>query len=176
MASDTQGVDGLWVVEYGGSNSGIAAAYAGFLLAGMGARVTRLIPHGDARKPSSAPIDLALEALANGKQSAPCPTTTPDFNALLASADVFLCEAPQDIEALLGPTQDLNKPHPHLIVGIATTFGLDGPYAGMAGTGLDAQALAAVAWSMGEPGVCRLPCRQGSSNTKAGLNSQPDAY
>ncbi|MDA9975724.1 CoA transferase [Alphaproteobacteria bacterium] len=162
MASDTQGV------EYGGSNSGIAAAYAGFLLAGMGARVIRLIPHDDAPKPSSAPIDLALEALANGKQSAPCPTTTPNFNALLASADVFLCDAPQDIEALLGPAQDLNKIHPHLIVGIATTFGLDGPYARMDGTGLDAQALAAVAWSMGEPGRAPLTLPPGIVEHQSG--------
>jgi crotonobetainyl-CoA:carnitine CoA-transferase CaiB-like acyl-CoA transferase len=172
MASDTPGVDGLRVVEYAGANSGIAAAYAGFLLAGMGARVTRLVPpddpSGDAPKPSSTPIDLALEVLANGKQSAPCPTTTSGFNALLASADVLLCDAPRDIEALLGPVKDLNKTHPHLIAGIATTFGLDGPYAGMAGTGLDAQALAAVAWSMGEPGRAPLTLPPGIVDHQSG--------
>ena len=152
MENGTAGGFGLRVVEYAGTASGIPVAYAGFLLVGMGARVTTLVPPGVPSKTATTPIDLALEVLAEGKDTAVCPETAESFSALLAKTDILLCDAPTAIEPLLGPVTALNRAYPSLIVGIATTFGLDGPYAGMVGTGLDAQALAAVAWSVGEPG------------------------
>ncbi len=146
-AKDFQGVR---VVEY--ADAGIAAAYAGWLLARMGAQVTRLVGTPPRKLEATSPVQLALEVLADGKASAPAPGTALALDALLGACDILLCDAPAALEALAGPVKAMNLRLPRLIVGMATTFGLKGPYAALAGGALDAQALSAVAWCMGEAG------------------------
>jgi crotonobetainyl-CoA:carnitine CoA-transferase CaiB-like acyl-CoA transferase len=136
------------VIEWAGS--GIAAAYAGWLLARMGATVTRLGASVDATAGSS-PLQLAREALATHKIKQPLPSDAAELDRLLADCDILLCDAPASLEALAGNLAAIRVCHPRLIQGVVTTFGLDGPYAKYAGTGLDAQALSGVAWALGEP-------------------------
>ena len=145
-----QGFEGARVVEY--ADAGIAAAYAGWLLARMGAQVTRLMGPPSSKRAATSPVQLALDVLADGKASAPCPSTAAELDALLGACDIVLCDTPATLEALAGPITAMNLRWPSLIVGMATTFGLEGPYAGLAGGALDAQALSAVAWCMGEAG------------------------
>ncbi len=166
MAEESQAYQGVRVIEY--PNSGIAAAYAGWMLAGQGAQVTRLVlpqePHGS----SARPVQLALEVLASGKTSASCPATLTELDALLGNCDILLCDAPQAFEARFGPLKLLLTRLPQLVVGMATIFGLDGPYAGYAGTALDAQALSAVAWSLGETGRAPLSLPPGIVEHQSG--------
>ncbi|MES2535362.1 MAG: CoA transferase [Pseudomonadota bacterium] len=166
MKKESQQAGGVRVVEYAGS--GIAAAYAGWLLARLGAHVTRLeSPLAGASRRDS-PVQLALEVLADGKSTASCPATAAEFDALLADCDILLCDTPQALEALAGPVQSLEARLPWLVIGIATTFGMEGPYAGLAGTSLDAQALSAVAWSLGEPGRAPLSLPPGIVEHQSG--------
>ena len=157
------------VVEYSNATSGIAAAYAGWLLARMGAQVTRLAA-GDAALgvQRESPVALALEALADGKQAAPCPTDAPDFEQLLAQCDVLLVDAPDALSARGIDVRALSEAGSRPIVGLATTFGIDGPYAQYNGTQLDAQALSAVSWSLGEPGRAPLSFPPGIVEHQAG--------
>lgn len=141
---------GVRVVEFAGA--GIAAAYAGWLLARMGAQVTRLTNSGPGERAATSPIQLALDVLSDGKASAPCPGTAAELDLLLGGCDIVLSDAPAVFEALSGSVSALQRRLPGLIVGMASTFGLEGPYAGLAADSLDAQALSAVSWSMGEAG------------------------
>ena len=150
MNDPAPGFVGVRVIEY--ADSGIAAAYAGWLLARMGAQVTRLVGPSSSVRAATSPVQLALEVLADGKASAPCPSTALALDALLGACDIVLCDAPATLEALAGPVTAMNLRWPGLIVGMATTFGLDGPYATLAGGVLEAQALSAVAWCLGEAG------------------------
>ena len=138
------------VVEFAGA--GIAAAYAGWLLARMGAQVTRLVSAQPAGTRHESPVQLALEVLADGKASTPCPTSASALDALLADCDILLCDTPLTLEAIAGSVNELAARLPRVVLGISSIFGLDGPYAGYPGTALDAQALSAVAWSLGEAG------------------------
>ena len=150
MNRDQSAFEGVRVVEFAGS--GIAAAYAAWTLRRMGAQVTRLTSSGStAQANQTSPIVIALEVLGDGKTAIDCPTDAAAFDALLAGHDVLICDTKDTLQALAGSLDALSARLPHLVVGVATTFGLDGPYAGYAGTGLDAQALSAVSWSMGEP-------------------------
>ena len=163
-----QGDTGVRVVEF--AASGIAAAYAGWLLARMGAQVTRLLPAhpADAIPMQGTPVQLALEVLADGKSSIDCPGTAADFGDILSTCDILLCDTPQTLEALAGPLKQLHARLPHLVIGITSVFGLDGPYAAYPGTALDAQALSAVAWSLGEPGREPLTLPPGIAEHQAG--------
>ena len=163
-----QAFEGVRVIEYAGS--GIAASYAGWLLARMGAQVTRLVlPHPEtSEKNRVSPVQLALEVLADDKHTAHCPATAPALDALLAECDILLCDTQQQLETLAGPVKLLNARLPQLVIGMASIFGLDGPYAGYAGTALDAQALSAVAWSLGEPGREPLSLPPGIAEHQAG--------
>ncbi|HYF20760.1 MAG TPA: CoA transferase, partial [Ramlibacter sp.] len=141
------------VLEYAGKGSGIAAAYAGWLLARMGAQVGRL--GGERAPPPVAPgnpLQLAREVLAQGKDDVALPADRAALDGLLAGADILLCDARTDLQAIAGPLPDLARRVPRLVLGIASDFGLDGPYADHPSTALDAQALSAVAWSLGDPG------------------------
>lgn len=163
-----QGSAGVSVAEYVGGGSGIAAAYAGWLLARLGAEVTRLVSRPEHAETVSSPVQLALEVLADGKATVPCPTSADEFDALLANYDILLCDAPQTLAAITGPVTLLNRRLPRLVVGVATIFGLDGPYANFPGVGLDAQALSAVAWSLGEPDRAPLSLPPGILEHQAG--------
>ena len=154
------------VVEFAGA--GIAAAYAGWLLARMGAQVTRLVSPRPADIRHESPVQLALEVLADGKTSTPCPTRTSALDALLADCDILLCDTPLALETIAGPVNELAARLPGVVLGISSIFGLDGPYAGYPGTALDAQALSAVAWSLGEAGREPLSLPPGIAEHQAG--------
>ncbi len=155
------------VIEYAGPESGIAAAYAGWLLARMGAEVTRLTaPSGEESQRD--PIALALTSLAEGKRTRALPANPTDWRKLLAEADVLLCDAPTALAVLTGPLENLQAQHPALIIGVVTPFGLEGPYAELPATALDAQALSAVAWSLGEPGRAPLTLPPGVTEHQGG--------
>ena len=165
MSQEIRAGGGVRVVEYAGAGSGIAAAYAGWLLARMGAQVTRVALPASPGSAQDSPLQLALEVLADGKTRIDCADPAAGLPALLMDSDILLCDAP---EALSKPVNQLNRSYPRLIIGIATAFGLDGPYAGYAGTALDAQALSAVAWSLGEPGRAPLSLPPGIAEHQAG--------
>ena len=156
MKTQPIGFEGVRVVEFAGS--GVAAAYAGWSLAQMGAEVIRLVSPGHAPdRRAASPIGLALEVLADGKIAVDCPHDAAAFDALLADQDILICDTPATLQALAGPLPALCARLPRLVVGVATTFGLDGPYSGYPGTSLDAQALSGVSWSIGEPTREALP-------------------
>ena len=158
---------GVRVVEYAGS--GIAAAYAGWLLARMGASVTRLtVASATDTEAAETPVELALEVLGDGKSGRRCPTSREALDQLLAECDILLCDTPAALVALAGPLPALTARLPRLVLGIASTFGIAGPYAGHAGGSLDAQALAAMAWALGEPGRAPLSLPPGILEHQAG--------
>ncbi len=160
----------LRVIEWTGAGSGLAAAYAGWLLARMGAQVSRFgLPTLTDEETGTAPNALALarEALAAGKSDADSSLGTP-LDALLAQADILLCDAPHSLHALAGSVAALRERAPHLVLGLATPFGLSGPYAAHPGTALDAQALSGVAWALGEPGRAPLSLPAGVAEHQAG--------
>ncbi|MFN0303370.1 MAG: CoA transferase [Burkholderiales bacterium] len=156
------------VLEWAGAGSGIAAAYAGWLLARMGAKVTRLGADANTTGIDAHPLQLALEALAAGKIDRSAPLVAADLDTHIADCDILLCDAPASLVTLAGPVASMRARAPRLVVGIATPFGLDGPYAGFPGTALDAQALSGVAWSLGEPDRAPLSLPAGVAEHQAG--------
>ena len=140
---------GVRVVELAGC--GIAGAYAGWLLAKVGAQVTRL-GAAPAVRDAGNPIQLALEALAAGKLHRESPTDAASLESLLTNCDVVITDSPATIRALFGSIDAIGVRWPRVIVGVASIFGVDGPHADAPGAALDAQALSAVAWALGEPG------------------------
>lgn len=165
VQSESTSNAGVRVLEWAGEGSGIACAYAGWMLARMGAHVTRL---GAPALTGGSPIALALEALAHGKTGAPISASRAAFDVLVADADIVLCDAPKSLEILAGTRAEVMTRAPRLVLGVATTFGLDGPYAEFEGTALDAQALSAVAWSLGEPTLEPLTLPPGIVEHQAG--------
>jgi len=83
---------GVRVIEYAGHGRGIAAAYAAWLLARMGAHVTRWVDASATSQPASksTALDLALQVLDEGKESATLPQSTQDIDASLSNANIFL--------------------------------------------------------------------------------------
>ena len=153
------------VIEYG---SGIATAYAGWLLARMGAQVTRAAADAVTGSSGTSPEALALEVLADGKPTLALTPADAAWEALLATCDIVLCDAPDRLTARAGSLDALSARHPQLVIGIATTFGLEGPLANASGSGLDAQALSAMAWALGEPGRAPLTLPPGIVEHQAG--------
>jgi crotonobetainyl-CoA:carnitine CoA-transferase CaiB-like acyl-CoA transferase len=151
------------VAEFVSHGSGIAAAYAGWLLARLGAEVTRLTVQEN--RAGASPVQLALEVLADGKTTIPCPA---DIDSLLADYDILLCDAPSALVAVTGTLASLRARLPRLVIGVATPLGLSGPYAAFPSVSLDAQALSAVAWSLGEPGRAPLSLPPGIVEHQAG--------
>ena len=166
MASMASGAAGVRVLEWPGS--GIAAAYAGWLLARMGAAVTRLTPEALDASRGTSPEALALEVLSDGKSTQPVPSSAAALDVQLGACDILLCDAPAALTAHGAPPAALPARHVQLIVGITTIFGLDGPLAGSAGSGLDAQALSATAWALGAPGRAPLTLPPGIVEHQAG--------
>ena len=130
------------VIEAPGS--GIAAAYAGWLLAKMGADVARL----DDDAPSENPIGLALQALAIGKRSV---TSQEELRSALGTSDILLSDDPVALESFAGELSSIASCHPRLVVAVHSIFGLDSPNAGVPAEALDAQAVSGVAWALGDP-------------------------
>ena len=87
---------------------------------------------------------------------------------MLAQVDILLSDSPAELEAVFGPLEALRTTHPELIVGIATPFGLTGPYAGLPASALDAQAVSATAWVLGEPQRTPLSLPPGIAEHQSG--------
>ena len=163
---------GLRVAEYGGAGSGIAAAYAGWLLAQMGAQVTRFgasaHPHTGADAARASPVQLALDVLTEGKDELSSASSGAEIESLLRGCDILLCDARPAFESAVAPLKSLAARFPQLVTGCASAFGLDGPLSSLAGSGLDAQALSAMAWALGEPARAPLTLPPGIVEHQAG--------
>src|SRR5262245_13316587 len=123
-ANDSMSQAPLTVVEI---DSGAAAAYAGRLLADLGARVTKLTA-GEA-------ADDAAVALDAGKEVRAFPAAA-ELERLLAGADVLVLEG-ADAE-LPFAADGARARHPRLITARVTPFGESGPRASWQGTDLTA--------------------------------------
>ena len=129
---------------------GLAVAYAGWLLASMGAMVTRVTcPASPPEKDD--PHGWAVETLAEGKTGVSLESSD-SLERLAGEADILVCDAPEVLESLVGPLPEFRRRFPALHLGVASIYGLEGPYAGCVGTELDAQAMSGMAWALGEPG------------------------
>ena len=143
----------------------IGGAYCGWLLASLGAEVTRVaIEDATWRSPAS-PIALGLEYLAQGKE------VMPAADVDLSAYDAVISDSVEALQAITGATpQALHERHPRLVVGVCSTFGLDGPNARVPAVGIDAQAVSAVAWSLGEPDREPLSLPPGVLEHQSGAN------
>jgi len=122
----------------------VAAAYAGRLLAAMGAEVLMLEPPGGSPLRQAAPRlagsgESALFAyLAAGKHSRVCDPATPAGHAVLqdalAQADILFDDTPVDARAALGLDEaTLSARFPRLVHVSVRPFGAQGPKAGWDG-------------------------------------------
>lgn len=117
----------------------VAAAYAGRLLASMGAEVTLLEPADGSPLRKAAPLlpdgESGLFAyLAAGKRSIVCDPATPGGRQQLADAledaDIFIDDTPVQQRAALGLQEaDIRRQHPGLIHVSVLPFGACGPKA-----------------------------------------------
>ena len=157
------------VTEYVREDSGIAAAYAGWLLAQLGAEVTRLVAEDIPEPNTASPLSVTKLALAKGKRSVEYGGDAAAFNEQLEIADIFLCDSPDALEKELESPDAFQARHPTLIISIASVFGLASPYAKFSATALDAQALSGVAWSLGSPERKPLSLPPGVIEHQAGV-------
>ena len=139
------------VASTNGYENGIALAYAGWQLAGMGAEVTRLDRTEKGSREPQSNIGWTLDALTQGKSLAPYPGDATQFERLLDGCDILLCNSKAALAPLGLSVDRIRGRFPDLIIAGATTFGSTGPYADYPGAALDAQALSAMAWALGEP-------------------------
>ncbi len=146
----------LRVIEYAGPGAGIASAYAGWLLGRLGAEVST-IGSDATSNPSDDQNGLRLERLAlSENKKALDDKDEPDALArYLAACDVFLCDVPPSrlpaaLALQFGDRNALGLRFPTLVAGFATVHGLDGPDSALPATVLDAQAVSATAWALGD--------------------------
>ena len=156
------------VLEFVDAGSGIAAAFAGSQLAGMGAEVTRVLAEPTGNRPAASPITFALDVLKDGKSEMPSPSDQAEWSALLDNYDIVLSDTPDGMACRTGPISEVHKAFPNLIIGVASTFGLNGPYADYRGHAIDAQAVSATAWALGEPGRTPLTMPPGTMEHQSG--------
>ena len=157
----------------------VGGAYCGWLLANLGAEVTRLSvvdANASTYRSMASPIGLALAYLAEGKRERALEDDDPrsasaSLDTLLTQCDIFICDCPDLLERLTGQTPaTLARHHPRLVVGICSTFGMEGPNANYPAVALDAQAVSAVAWSLGEPEREPLSLSPGVLEHQSGAN------
>lgn len=137
---------GMMVVEHA---SGVAAAYAGRLLAAMGAKVVMIEPPSLCPLRSETPFlgDDSKESalftyLAAGKLSVICDlheeAARAEFDQLLAEAQIFIDDAPLVDRPALGLDREtIAARHPHLVHLSVLPFGAEGPKAGWKGRELN---------------------------------------
>ena len=141
----------------------IGGAYCGWLLAMLGADVARVAVEDRTWRSPTSPIALGREHLEKGKKL----TTDVDVSAY----DVLVADSVGLFQSVIGATPHaLHERHPQLIIGVCSTFGLDGPNAHVPAVGLDAQAVSAVAWSLGEPDREPLSLPPGVLEHQSGAN------
>ncbi|MFC0218823.1 CoA transferase [Pseudochelatococcus lubricantis] len=144
---DTQlPLSGIRVVEHA---SGVAAAYAGRLLAAMGAEVTMVEPPGLSplrREPPFLSPESAVSALfayhSAGKRSVICDLTTAagraDFDRLVGEAHILIDDTPIGGRDALGLSSErIAAGHPHVVHLSVLPFGATGPKADWLGTELN---------------------------------------
>ena len=132
----TGALSGITVIERA---AGVAAAYAGRLLAVMGARVIMLEPEGGSplrREPPFLDPEGRTSALfaylAAGKRSMleDTPAEGGDLDRLIESADILLDDTPLDARAEIGlDPEELTRRHPRLVFVSVLPFGAVGPHA-----------------------------------------------
>ncbi|MDF0599139.1 CoA transferase [Psychromarinibacter sp. C21-152] len=137
---DLKPLDGIRVVERA---SGVAAAYAGRLLAAMGAEVFMAEPPEHSPLRREAPFlpggGSALFAyLAADKRSVLCDLGDPEgreaFHGLVAAAQILIDDTPVADRAAQGlDPAGIVERHPHLVHLSVLPFGAEGPKAGWAG-------------------------------------------
>jgi crotonobetainyl-CoA:carnitine CoA-transferase CaiB-like acyl-CoA transferase len=155
----------LRVVEV---SSGIAGAYCGWLLQHMGADIVRVGAGGPAVAAEGAdPIALALAYYAEGKRAAP-----PEGAAeAVSGADLVITDDAARLASVSGRTiAESASRQPGTVFGIASVFGMTGPLADAPAVPLDAQAVASVAWALGEPGRPPLSIPPGILECQAGAH------
>jgi crotonobetainyl-CoA:carnitine CoA-transferase CaiB-like acyl-CoA transferase len=152
----------LRVVEV---STGIAGGYCGWLLQQMGAEV--LTATGPVPVHGADPIALALGFYAQGKRA----VSSEALVQALATADLVITD---DVDRLVGLTgeslAEMAARQPGTVVGVTSVFGLTGPLAGEPAVPLDAQAVAGVAWALGEPGRPPLSIPPGVLDCQAGAH------
>lgn len=153
----------LRVVEI---SSDIAGAYCGWLLQQMGAEVARV-----GVLPSTAhdadPISLAMAYYAADKQTVSADKAV----EAIAGADLVISDDAPGVAALTGCSiADWAVRQPDTVFGVTSVFGLTGPLAEVPATSIDAQAVAGVAWALGEPGRAPLAIPPGILECQAGAH------
>ncbi len=142
-------------------SEGLAAGFAGWMLQSLGATVSRV----------DTPIDggsadgIARLTLQAGKTT----VALADIADAVAWADIVITDAPDRLAAALGDLTQLGDNYPGRIFAITTPLGLTGPLAAGSATALDAQALSAVSWALGEPGREPLSVPPGILEHQSGL-------
>ena len=145
---------------------GIAGAYCGWLLKQLGAEVFRLPTPSEGAAGAEA---RAMAYFTAGKRPWQSPTNR--LAQHVGAFDLLITDCSPETEAMLGASlQSLHTLHTNLIVGVTSIFGLTGPYAGVAATGLDAQAISGVSWVLGEPGRPPLSIPPGILEHQAGVH------
>jgi crotonobetainyl-CoA:carnitine CoA-transferase CaiB-like acyl-CoA transferase len=147
-------------------SSGIAGAYCGWLLQNMGAAVSR-VGAAAVSAGGTDPIALALAYYAAGKHVVPPEGARED----VAGADLVITDDAERFAALTGRTiAESAAEQPATVFGVASVFGMTGPLAAVAAVPLDAQAVASVAWALGEPGRAPLSIPPGVLECQAGAH------
>ena len=143
----------------------IGGAYCGWLFASLGADVTRVAIEDRTWRSSGSPIALGLAYLAQGKRTCDVREIDP------SSYDVLVADSEELLHEVTGETPaSLSQRHPRLVVGVCSTFGLTGPNAEVPAVALDAQAVSAVAWALGEPDREPLSLPVGVLEHQSGAN------
>lgn len=143
MESTAEGpLSGLRIVEL---SSGVGAAYAGRLLATLGAETVLVEPpsgHVLRREPPFLPgtenVSALFSYLSAGKRSVVCDLATAsgreDLERLISTADIFVCGLPLEARDGLGLTEAaVRAGHPSLVYVSVLPFGATGEKAGWAG-------------------------------------------
>jgi crotonobetainyl-CoA:carnitine CoA-transferase CaiB-like acyl-CoA transferase len=153
----------LRVVEL---STGIAGAYAGWLLRQMGAEVRHVGALPTAPDDADA-ITLALAYYADGKLA----VAPEDLADAVTAAELVVTDDVTRFVALGGRSlEDWSARQPGTVFGVTSIFGLTGPLAGTPAVPLDAQAEASVAWALGEPGRAPLSIPPGVLECQAGAH------
>lgn len=156
----------LRVVEI---SSGIAGAYCGWLLQGMGAEVRCVAPAAASAGAAAVtdPIALAMAFYAADKQA----IAAADAALAISEADLVITDDAPRLASLAGrQIGDLAVTQPDTVFGVTSIFGMTGPLADVPAVPLDAQATAGVAWALGEPGRPPLAIPPGVLECQAGAH------